>query len=173
MENILTSVALYNLVGQYQQLAEKLSAMDLDATTIADTIESTGITDEIAVKAQGYEMVARTLEMHAPAIDVEIERLSALKKQRQKAAAGLRDYLKTQMIASGITKLESPLFKIALQNNPPAVDVFEPGTVPSEFMKQPEPPPPAPDKKAIAGALKAGIDVPGCRLVQGQRLAIS
>jgi len=36
----------------------------------------------------------------------------------------------------------------------------------------PEPPPPAPDKKAIAAALKAGQEVPGCRLTHGMRLEI-
>ena len=40
------------------------------------------------------------------------------------------------------------------------------------WMVQPEPPPPAPDKKAIASALKCGEDVPGCRLVQGTRVEI-
>jgi hypothetical protein len=169
----MSNVALYTLASQYAQLAERLSAMDLDATTIADTIESTGITDEIAVKAQGYEMVARTLEMHNPAIDVEIERLSALKKQRATAAKGLRDYLKSQLQAMGITKVESPLFKIALQNNPPAVDLFEPELVPAEFLVYPEAPPAYPDKAAIKQAIKAGKEVPGARLTQGQRLAIS
>jgi hypothetical protein len=169
----MTTVALYQLAGQYQQLAERLSNMDLDAQTVADTIEASGLTDEIAEKACGIEMVARTLEMHTPAIDAELERLTALKKQRQKAAAGLREYLKVHMQATGIQKIEAPLFKIRLQNNPPAVDVFEPDLVPIEFMTQPEPPPPAPDRKAIAGALKAGIDVPGAKLTQGQRLVVS
>jgi len=169
----MTSIALYALADQYKQLAERLSSMDLDAQTIADTIEASGITDEIAEKATGIEIVARTLEMHTPAIDAEIERLAALKKQRQKVAAGLREYLKTHMIATGIQKIEAPLFKMRLQNNPPAVDVFEPDLVPLEFMTQPAPPPPAPDRKAIAGALKAGIDVPGAKLTQGQRLVVS
>lgn len=169
----MTAVALYNLIGQYQQLAEKLSEGDFDAATIADTIESTGITDEIAVKAQGYEMVARTLEMHTPAIDAEIERLTALKKQRQSAARGLRDYLKQQLIAAGITKLESPLFKLAIQNNPPSVDVYEAALIPAEFLVQAPPPPPSLDKAAVKAAIKAGRDVPGVRLTQGQRLAVS
>lgn len=169
----MTSVALYTLAGQYQQLAERLSNMDLDATTVADTIEASGLTDEIAQKATGIEMVARTMEMHTPAIDAEIARLSALKRQREKAAAGLREYLKHNMIAAGIEKIESPLFKIKLQNNPPAVEVYEPGLVPSEFMTQPAPPPPAVDKAAVKGALKAGIDVPGCRLTTGQRLVVA
>lgn len=169
----MTSIALYTLAGQYQQLLERLSSMDLDATTVADTIEASGLTDEIAQKATGIEMVARTMEMHTPAIDAEIARLTALKKQREKSAAGLRAYLLNNMQSAGIEKIESPLFKIKLQNNPPAVEVFEPGLVPAEFMKTPETPPASPDKTAIKGALKAGIDVPGCRLTTGQRLVVA
>lgn len=169
----MTGIALYHLTGQYQQLAERLSNMDLDVQTIADTIESTGLTDEIAEKATGIEMVARTMEMHTPAIDAEIERLTALKKQRQNAAKGLREYLRTNMIAAGIQKIESPLFKIKLQNNPPSVDVFEPALIPAEFMTQPKPPEPAPNKTAIAAAIKTGQDVPGARLTQSQRLVVS
>lgn len=169
----MTSIALYTLTGQYQQLAEKLSNMDLDATTVADTIEASGIVDDIAAKATGIELVARTMEQYTPTIESEIERLTALKKQRQKAAAGLRDYLKHNMIAAGITKLESPLFKVALRDNPPAVDVFEPGLIPGEFMSQPAPPPPAPNKAAIKEAIKSGREIPGARLTTSQRLVVS
>lgn len=169
----MTAVALYNLVGQYKVLADQLSNADFDATTIADTIEASGITDEIAIKAQGIEMVARTMEMHSPAIEAEIERLTALKKSREKTAASLREYLKTNMIAAGISKLESPLFKVSLRDNPPAVDVFEPGLIPVEFMTQPETPPPSPNKTAIKEAIKAGKDVPGARLTKTQRLVVA
>jgi hypothetical protein len=169
----MTGVALYALADQYKQLADRLSSMDLDAQTIADTIEASGITDEIAEKATGIEIVARTLEMHNPAIDAEIERLTALKKHRQKAAAGLREYLKTHMQATGILKIEAPLFKIRLQNNPPAVDVFEQDLIPLEYMVQPETPPMSPNRKAIAAAIKEGKEVPGCRMTQTQRLAVS
>jgi hypothetical protein len=169
----MTGVALYALADQYKQLAERLASMDLDAQTVADTIEASGLTDEIAEKATGIEMVARTLEMHNPAIDAEIERLTALKKHRAKAAAGLREYLKDNMIATGIQKIEAPLFKIRLQNNPPSVDVFEPGLIPLEFMYQPPQPDAYPDRKAIAAEIKAGKEVPGARLTQGQRLAVS
>lgn len=169
----MTSVALYTLTAQYQQLLETLADGDFDVATINDTIESTGLIDDIASKAAGIEMVARTLEMHTPALEAEIERLSALKKQRAKAAACLREYLRSNMVSAGIQKLESPLFKIALRNNPPAVDVFELGLLPAEYMTQPAPPPPAPDKAAIKKALAAGVDVPGARLTQSQRLAVS
>lgn len=169
----MTSVALYTLTGQYQQLLDQLADLDLDATTVADTIEASGLTDEIAQKATGIEMVARSLEMHSSAIKAEIARLTALDTSRCKKAAALREYLKANMIAANIQKLESPLFKISLQNNPPAVEIYEPGLIPAEFMTQPKPPEPAPDKKAIAAALKAGIEVQGARLTQGQRLVVA
>lgn len=169
----MTSVALYNLTGAYLQLAHQLADMDLDATTVADTIEASGLTDDIAQKATGIEMIARGIEMPIPAMDAEIARLSALKAQRQRKAQGLRDYLKTNMQAAGIQKLDSPLFHIALQNNPPAVEIYEPGLIPAEYMKTPPAPPPAPDKTAIKTALKAGIEVQGARLTQGQRLVVT
>jgi len=169
----MTSIALYTLAGQYQQLAERLSNMDLDAQTVADTIESTGLTEAIAEKAQGIEMVARTMEVHVPAIKIEIERLTKLMQQRQAAAVGLREYLKTNMIAASIDKIEGPLFKIRLQNNPAAVDVFEADTVPAKFWVQPATPPKVLDKKAIKAAIDAKEDVPGARLVQGKSLRVS
>ncbi len=168
----MTAVALYQLTGKYLALMDQLASMDLDPQTVADTIEASGITDEIAVKAQGVEMIARTLEAHNPAIDAEIERLQALKKQRANAAAYLRKYLLINMQATGIQKIETPLFKLSVRENPPAVEIYEPGLIPAEYMKQPEPPPPAPDKAAIRDAMKAGAEVPGCRLTRGTRLEI-
>lgn len=169
----MTGVALYELTAGYRHLLDQLSEGDFDLTTISDTIEASGIVDDIAIKVAGIEIVARTMEMHTPALDAEIERLTALKKRRQNAAKGLRDYLLTNMQAMGITKLESPLFVIKLQNNPPSVDVYEPGLIPAEYMTKPVAPPPAPDKAAIAKSLKANTDVPGAKLVQSQRLVVS
>lgn len=169
----MTGIALYEMAAGYRQLLNTLSEGDFDAQTIADTVEASGIVDDIAQKAAGIEMVARTMEMHTPALDAEIERLTALKKRRQAAAKGLRDYLRSNMQAMSITKLESPLFVIKLQNNPPSVDVFEPGLIPSEFMRQKPPPPAEPDKTLIGAALKLGKDVPGAKLAQSQRLVVS
>lgn len=171
----MTGIALYQLAGQYQQLAEKLSSLDLDAQTIADTIEASGITDEIATKAQGVEMVARSAEMFNVAIDAEIERLQALKAHRQKIAQGLRDYLKLNMESAGIDKIECPLFKIAIKKNPPAVEIIDEKQIPIEYWVTPEPKPPLPrpDKTAIKKAIQAGQEVAGTKLVQATRLDIS
>lgn len=167
--------ALFVLSNQYLALAEKLADGDFDAQTVADTIEASGITDEIAVKAQGIEYVARGAEAHNAAIDSEIARLQALKVQRAKVAAGLRGYLLNNMQRMGIERIDCPMFSISIRKNPPSVDIFDPLSLPAEYMVTPEPKPPVatPDKKAIAAAIKEGKEIPGAKLIQGVRLQIA
>ena len=166
------STSLFNLTNQYLQLADTLAAGDFDADTVADTIEASGITDDIKVKAQGLEYVARSAEAHLPAIDAEIGRLQALKAHRVKVAAGLRSYLLDNMLRMQSEKIDCPMFSISIRSNPPSVDVFDPLQLPISYMVTPLPPPDRPDKTMIKEALKAGKDVPGARLVQDQRLSI-
>lgn len=171
----MTDLKLYEISGQYRLLAEKLAAADLDATTIADTIEASGLTDALQEKAQGVELVARAAEMHCPAIDAEIARLQALKAHRQKIAAGLREYLRVQMEVAGIERITCPLFDLKLKKNPPAVEVLDESLVPAEYWVKPAPKPVDPrlHKEAIKAAIKGGKDVPGVRLVQATRLEVA
>ena len=165
---------LYVLSNQYLELADKLSSLDLDAQTIADTIESSGIGDELAIKAQGIEYVARGAEAHHGAIDAEITRLQALKAQRQRTADGLRAYLKTSMEHAGIYKIECPFFKISIKQNPPSVEITDQLSLRNEYWRTPEPKlyVSVPDKAAIKKALQSGVDVIGARLTQSTRIDI-
>ena len=166
--------ALYVLSSQYLALAEKLADGDFDLATIADTIESTGISDEISIKAQGCEFVARGALAHNAAIDAEILRLQTLKARREKVAQAIRDYVKTCMEHASIEKIDCPLFSISIRKNPPAVDITDLLSLPAEYWTTPAPKPPvaAPDKNAIKNAIKAGIDVIGARLTQTTRLEV-
>ena len=166
--------ALYVLSSQYLALAEKLADGDFDLATIADTIESTGISDEIAIKAQGCEFVARGALAHNAAIDAEIDRLQTLKARREKVAQGMRDYVKTCMEHASIEKIDCPLFSISIRKNPPAVDITDTLSLSKQYWFTPEPKPPVavPDKNAIKLAIKAGVDVIGARLTQTTRLEV-
>lgn len=166
--------SLYRLTDGYLALAELLADGDFDISCIADTIESTGITDEIAVKAQGCEFIARGALAHNGAIDAEIARLQALKTRREKVAQGMRDYIKTCMEHAAIEKIDCPLFSISIRKNPPAVDITDMLSLPAEYWTTPEPKPPvaAPDKAAIKDAIKSGVDVIGARLTQTTRLEV-
>lgn len=160
--------SLYNLTGQYLELASKLANLDLDTDTIADTIEASGLHDDIALKAQGIEMVCRDATKDLPAIDAEIKRLQALKAHRVAVADGLKAYLKRSMEAMGMEKIQCPLFTVSIRANPASVDVFEEAMVPEEFLV----PKYTISKTKIKEALAAGVDVPGARLVKTKRLDV-
>ena len=167
--------SLFLLTNQYRELAHKLADGDFDSQTVADTIDASGLVDDIQIKCQNIEHVARGAELYIPTIDAEIERLQKLKAQRLKLAQGLRDYILKSMEAMSVERIECPLFTLSIRKNPPKVDVFCPDLIPAQFMVTPEPKPPvaAPDKAAIAKALKSGNDVPGACLTQGIRLHIA
>lgn len=162
--------ALFELAAEYRGIAEKLADMDLDEVTVRDTLES--VSGALEEKATNVALFARNLEATAAAIKQAESDMAARRKAIEKRAESLRRYLLENMNACGIKKIDSPYFSISVRDNPVAVDVFDAAQVPAEFMRQPEPPPPAPDKIAIRDAIKHGQVVPGCRPTVSQRLDI-
>jgi hypothetical protein len=163
--------ALYELAATFRADAERLADLDLDPQTLADTLEGMG--GELEVKAQNVVMFARNLEATAAAIKEAEGQMAARRKAIENRAAGLRSYVLTSMQVAGVQKIECPYFKLAIANNPPSVDIYEAALVPAKYFVQEPPPPPKLDKKAVAAAIKAGTEVPGIRMTQGQRLAVS
>lgn len=162
--------ALYELAHSYRDAADKLADLDLDEQTIEDTLES--LSGDLEVKATNTAMVVRNIEAMAAAIKDAEAQMAARRKALENRATRVRDYLLANMMVSGIQTIECPYFKLSVRDNPASVEVYEPGLIPATFMRQPEPPPPSPDKTAIKEALKAGQDVPGCKLTVGKRLDI-
>lgn len=166
------NLTLYELKGRWHALAERLSDMDMDAATIADTIEGSDEQMALEEKVQGYEMVARTLESPRPAIQAEIKRLQALDKAIAARSDALRSRVQGVMTELGIQKIACPLFEIRIQKNPPKLDVFEEALVPDEYWVQPELPPKHIDNAALKKALVEGKDIQGARLTQGESLRV-
>ena len=162
--------ALYQIAHEYRSAAERLADLDLDEQTVADTLES--LSGELQDKSVAVAMYARNLDATAAAIKAAEADMAARRKACERRAESLRAYLKRCMEDAGVKKLECPHFALTIRANPPSVDVFDPAQIPEMYMRQPEPPPPAPDKTLIANALKGGFPVPGARLVQGTRLEI-
>lgn len=162
--------ALYVLAQDYRAAAEKLADLELDEQTIADTLE--GLSGDLEVKAVNTAMVARNMQGLAAQIKEAEQAMAARRKALEGRAERLTAYLLSNMQHAGISKIESPHFCLSIKNNPAAVVINEPGLIPAEFMRQPEPPPPAPDNTAIKEAIKAGKEVPGAHLAQGVRLEI-
>ena len=169
----MTAPSLYQLTTEYTTLLHTLSDMDIDAQTALDTIESTGLQESIAERVQSRVFVTRAMRSHAEAIKAEIKRLTALAKHFDSRADALDESTLTLLQAAHIQRIDGSLMIVKVQNNPPTVDIFEPGLLPLEYTRTPPQPAPAPDKMAIKEALAHGVDIPGARIVQKQRLVIS
>lgn len=166
----MSNITLFQVASEYRDMAERLSDLDLDEQTIIDTLESES--GELTTKAQNVAFVVRNLESIAEAIKEAESQMAARRKAIEKRAERIREYLKAGMQIAGISKIESPYFTISLRRNPAAVDVFDTAQVPDQYMHTPLPPPPTVDRKAISAAIKAGEDVPGCRMTQSERIEI-
>lgn len=165
-----TLPALYTLADEYLQDVAKLQDLDLDPQTIADTLE--GLSGDLETKATNVAMFVRNLESLVDQIKQAEATMAARRKAIEQRAEHVREYLLSNMQRTGISKIESPWFKIALRNNPPSVVVDDPSLIPARYMRQAEAPPPAPDKKEIKAAIEFGENVPGARLVTKQSVTI-
>jgi hypothetical protein len=166
----MNGMSLYAIANEHRAMVEILMASEHDAQTIVDTLEAESY--PLEVKAQNVAYAIKNLDALAASIKSAEAEMAARRKSIEKRAEHLREYTKTCMEIAGVTKIETPHFALSIKKNPAAVDIFEPGLVPAEFMRQPEPPPAAPDKASIKAALQSGRDVPGTMLAQGTRLDI-
>lgn len=166
----MSGLTLYQLADEYREAMATLQELELDDLTIANTLES--ISGPLEEKATNVAMIARNLEATAEAIKEAEQKMAARRKALESRAASIKRYLLANMQKCGISKIESPYFSIAIRKNPASVVIDDPNVIPAEFMRQPEPPPPAPDKKALAEALKKGLEVPGVHLEQSERVEI-
>jgi hypothetical protein len=161
--------ALFLLAADYRAAAEKLADLDLPPEVVADTLES--LSGGLQAKAENVAHMVRSMESDAAAVKQWAKDATDRAKVLENRAESLRDYLQRCMEATGIERIEGPGIVLSFRKSS-AVVIDEPGLVPSLFMRQPETPPPAPDKKLIADAIKAGKEVPGAHIEQRRSLQI-
>ena len=162
--------ALYQLVSQHRELERLAGSDEVDEQTLRDTLE--GLDGDIQLKAQSVAAVVANLSAWAMTIEGAAQRLSERAASVHKRAEWVRSYLLANMQQAGISKIETAELVATIKRNPPAVRILEGVTLPERFMVQPNPPPPRPDKKALAVALKAGERIDGVELVVSERLEI-
>lgn len=161
---------LYNLVGERLALQNKLEELNFDEVTIADTLE--GESTAIQAKIEDYAFVIRNMEALPEAIKAEEKRLADRRKAIEKRVDHIKNWLLVNMQQAGITKIESPVFTVALQNNPPSVIIDDESLIDDGFKRLPEPLPLVVDKKLIKMAIDAGKEVQGAHIEVKQRLVI-
>lgn len=164
-----TPAPLYEVAGEALAIYEKLMDLDLDDQAIQDTLEAE---TDMVPKVQSYGFVIRNMEALESAVNAEAERLATRARIIANRREALKKRLLDAMVYSGIQKVEHPQFTISVQKNPPSVDVFDERQIPAEYMTDPKPPEPKPNKTLIKKAIQDGFEVPGAKLVQGVGLRI-
>ena len=163
-------LALYQIADEYLQAVERLSDMDLDEQTISDTLE--GLQGDMETKVINVSKFIKNIEASADAMKHAEAQIKSRREAVEKRIDRMKHYLKFHMERTGISKIDSPWFKVAIRTNPPSVVIDAAPAIPCEFYVYPEAPQPYPDKKAIAKAIKDGQDVPGAHLEQSTRVDI-
>lgn len=155
---------LYQLTNDYNQLLTLLDSEEYDEQAIIDTLESV----DVAIEDKAQNIAGLIQSLNTDAIDAEIKRLQDRKKAIENKKAWLKKYLQTQMEVLGKDKIKGELFTLAIQNNPPAVNIIDSNLIPAKYqiVKYDT------DRAAIKKDLQSGAKVPGAELTQGRSLRI-
>jgi hypothetical protein len=152
---------LYEITDQHKQLEsiEPTGEATLDEA-IAETFEM--IEGAFNEKAVSLITVVNNMDADTAALDHEIKRLQARKNVINNQQAGLREYLRTNMETTGITKITCPLFGITLAKGRQIVQINDEEKIPTDYLKMVVSK--SPMKKELLEDLKAGKEIAGVSL---------
>ncbi len=157
---------LYELTENYNNLLELLDRDDIDPQIIKDALNSVG--DDIDTKADNIVKLIKSLKAEEAALQAEIANLASRRQASANKADRLKSYLTEQIALVGRDSI-GKLHQARLQNNPPSVLVEDLTAIPQDYWKPAEP---TLDRQAILKLLKAGQEVAGAKMVQGQSLRV-
>ncbi|HEL6627551.1 TPA: siphovirus Gp157 family protein [Listeria monocytogenes] len=155
---------LYSIQGKYQQLLNL--AEQLDPELLKDTLES--IDDELETKAENVAFVIKELEGQSLVLETETKRLAERKNTISNNVKRLKQSLFDAMITAKKQKIKTNLFTLDIRKNPPSVIVEDESKLLNYLIEQPK----KLDKTKLGDDLKKGIEVPGAKIIQTERLQI-
>lgn len=143
-----------SLYAMTEQMRELASMLDSDDEGLIQAIQDTmqGIKGEIESKAEAIVMLSRNMTGDIAALDLEIDRLTELKRVRQNGLNKLTDYLKRNLEAAGIKSVDHPLFKITLVAGVEKCIIDDEKAVPDDYVSVKTSV--TPDKRSILAYLK-------------------
>jgi hypothetical protein len=160
----------FELAAEYRRLAELLAEQHDDQQVVADTLES--LSGPLDDHLENLAKMVRNLEAADSGVMRTIADLEARHAALQRALGRGRQLILDLMQTAQRERVTTALFSLAVKRNPPAVVIDSEAELPSAYLQYHEPPPPTPNKKAIAAAIKAGTPVPGAHCEQAVRLDI-
>lgn len=151
--------SIYELNKNYQEVAALLETAETDEElqAINDTLEMIDVS--IEEKVENTAKYIKNVESDIEGIKAEINRLTALKKQKERNTEWLKTNIEYALKAKGIDKLEVGTFKCGYRKSE-SVEVDDLTAIPSDYTKTEV----KADKTAIKKALKAGEEINGVHI---------
>lgn len=157
---------LYTLTTEAQMIASLLETEEL-----TPELESILIINqqELSHKSIDYVKVIRNKEADSEAIENEIKRMKAMKDANDRVVDRMKLAVRDAMLASGIDKIESSLFKLSLRRSE-SVEVVNIDQLPESLVTVKKTV--SADKVKIKEAIKNGVPVEGAVIVENFSLQI-
>jgi len=170
---------LFAISEDMQALDDLLEGADFDDQEVQESLAKWA--DEIQVnleeKVDNYAAFIAILQARSATRKAEAARLAKKSKTDSNKADRLKEHLKVLLTARNMKKIEGARFTVTVANagGKQSVECNVLGKdLPKDLQKDPKPQEIEADKDAIRERLLAGVEVPGCRLLErGTYLKIS
>lgn len=157
--------SIFELTTEQSALESMVERGDITSEMAADTLE--GMSEMLDDKINDYLLVRRKMGSDLAVIDLEIERLSKIKKGKENQIKNLTASLKLGLENVGRKNFDTGLFKGSFRKGSVSLKVNDVSKVPDEFVKT------TITEKVDAAALKKAIQsgevtCEGVELVTGE-----
>lgn len=155
---------LYEGIGELERIDELMFEMTDEDGIIKDDDDliiqlETELLEKIENKTDNIIKVIRNTEGQTEMVDLEIKRLTKLKKSNNSKVKNLMNYVKYFMVSTDKKKFESPLGKFTVRESQ-AVEVVNETILSDKYFKTER----TVSKSAIKEDFKSGLDVQGAFL---------
>jgi hypothetical protein len=156
---------LYHLTSQYNEIFYTMDE-ESDFGQLEEMLSA--IEEEFEVKAENIAKLIKSFDGDIEGFKAEEKRLASRRKTLENYQDRMKQYLESNMKATGKEKIKGNVFSLAMQQNPLKVVVHDEGAI-SEMYKEYEV---KLDKKRMLEDIKLGIEVPGVHTEQSISLRI-
>jgi hypothetical protein len=156
---------LYELNQSWLTLSDMLED-DPTNEALQETFQA--INDSVEVKLEYLVKLRREHEANASKFKMEKDYFAKKQKMEENKAARLKEFLEYQLNLMGTKRVQTDLFTLALQKNPPSLEIDDEDIVPESFWKIKK----DVDKTSLKKWIAEGNELEGIRLVSSESLRV-
>lgn len=160
--------SLYEIAKEYLFLKTDLFDEETGEVNETSLVRLSQVNDDAENKCINIVRFMKDMEAEHDAVSFERKRLQAREKSIESQIGRLKAYLINNMEKCEIQKISCPQFVISLRKNPESVEIYDDKAISSRYHKI------SVDfnKSLMSQDLKAGLEVPGAKLVQRMSVSI-